>query len=171
MTAEGITLRQQEIKKSTSEVLGVDPETAQMLLISFRWNKELLMEKFMDSPEQVQIDAGIVLSPIRDLPKSTFECEICCTEYPPIQAVSLGCGHVFCCGCIKAHLEFAVQQGLLKLPQTGLYEPNALGPSCTATTCPRAGCKARYPESMFVRFLSGLSLFEHSKKNTILYLR
>ncbi|KAF6742290.1 RING-5 domain-containing protein [Ephemerocybe angulata] len=42
-------------------ILGVDMSTAQLLLRHAKWNKERLIEKYMDNPSKVLVDAGVAL--------------------------------------------------------------------------------------------------------------
>ncbi|RXW20420.1 hypothetical protein EST38_g5437 [Candolleomyces aberdarensis] len=61
-------------------ILGVDMSTAYLLLRHAKWNKERLIEKYMDNPSKVLVDAGVALPesqspslppPIRTQPSSS----------------------------------------------------------------------------------------------------
>ncbi|KAJ4454850.1 putative E3 ubiquitin-protein ligase dbl4 [Paratrimastix pyriformis] len=128
--------KQEEIKAQVADVLGLPPDLCQMLLIQFQWNKELLLEKFMDNPEKVQAEAGVIVAPPPPLP-AKFECDICCCEFRRADGIALNCGHLFCRECVRGHLENAVSQG----------------PTCISTPCPHSGCPAKYPEPIFASVL------------------
>ena len=101
-------------------------DSARMLLREYNWNSERLIEKYMDNPTKVQVDAGVQrpvangpsapkepLTPRRSTRKSTlpvvppstkFVCPICCDD-KPAATISLQCGHQFCDSCWTQYLE------------------------------------------------------------------
>lgn len=64
------------------------------------WDNEKLLEKFMDSPEDVLRSAGEP-EPIGNEPVSAtqFSCCICLDDYEPADQFSIRCRHVFCRSC------------------------------------------------------------------------
>jgi len=104
-----------------------------ILLHYFCWNKEKLIEKYMEGPDRVLVDAGIqVVSESnnkRDC-SASFECEICCNDEPGLETVSLACGHLFCVDCYSYYLSDKVKQG-----------------DATNIQCPQEGCKAAVDEA------------------------
>ncbi|POW05015.1 hypothetical protein PSTT_09972 [Puccinia striiformis] len=70
-------------------IIGIEGKDAALVLRYFGWNKDLLMEKYMDSPEKVFRDVGIRTdlesnqpTPLKRKTRSTptFLCDICCDE-------------------------------------------------------------------------------------------
>lgn len=102
----------------------------------FCWNKEKLIEKYIEDPDKVLVDAGVhVVSESnnnnnkRDR-SASFECEICCNDEPGLETVSLACGHLFCVDCYSYYLLDKVKQG-----------------DATTIQCPQEGCKAAVDEA------------------------
>lgn len=82
-------------------------EDTATLLRYFKWNKEKLVEKYMDSPDKVLELAGISNNVAITRNNATtfakeelFECDICCDDDPNMEIVSLACGHKFCKTCV-----------------------------------------------------------------------
>lgn len=104
-----------------------------MLLRDFGWNKERLLEKFMDNPKEVLIKAGIEYVVPPSLPPSkqpapakrttrrttgptqqtvvptSFVCPICCDDAAPAP-LALKCGHLFCGDCWEQYLNGKVRE-------------------------------------------------------------
>ncbi|KAJ7646485.1 hypothetical protein FB45DRAFT_176976 [Roridomyces roridus] len=101
-------------------ILGVDESKAGLLLRHNLWNKERLIEQYMDNPDKTLIAAGAAMpepEPPRPSrrpsrkpkasasPKSdTFVCSICFDDAPDITPLSLDCGHAACSGCWSAYI-------------------------------------------------------------------
>lgn len=90
-----------------SAILGQPSESTAILLRHLRWNKERLIEAYMDKPEQVLENAG--LGPDRgQAPKTRvikgFICDICCEDAPGLETYALKCGHRYCVGCYRRYL-------------------------------------------------------------------
>ncbi|KDQ21454.1 hypothetical protein BOTBODRAFT_25896 [Botryobasidium botryosum FD-172 SS1] len=114
-------------------IFGLEPSTALLLLRHMAWNKERLIEKYMDNPEAVRKDAGILAAPplaptsssssagVRrsarransvqpSAPPSTpFMCPVCCDDEPP-NTYALACGHAFCSTCWETYLHTKVRE-------------------------------------------------------------
>lgn len=99
-----------------------------MLLHFFSWNKEKLIEKYIETPDKVLAEAGLLVSSTNDnqnkAQNNAFECEICCNDEPDLQTVGLSCGHIFCSDCYLYYLSEKVKQG-----------------DSTHIQCPQEGCK------------------------------
>lgn len=103
-----------------------------MLLRDYNWNSERLIEKYMDNPTKVQIDAGLqrpkaTSSSVSKTPQPTtrrstrkstapispvsgkFVCPICCDDEPPA-TLSLQCAHQFCSNCWAQYLEGKIRE-------------------------------------------------------------
>jgi ariadne-1 len=89
-------------------ILSISTEHSLLLLKAFRWNKERLIEKYMENSEQVLQQAGVDASQ-KNFPESitmtNFMCEICCTEEPKLKTISLSCGHRYCTNCYSYYLK------------------------------------------------------------------
>ncbi|KAI9145946.1 hypothetical protein BKA69DRAFT_1024375 [Paraphysoderma sedebokerense] len=90
-----------------SGILGIQEQHAATLLRYFNWNKEKLIESFMDNPEKVQNAAGVITDS-KLAPKfqviNGFMCDICCDDSPDLQTLALSCGHRYCRNCYDHYL-------------------------------------------------------------------
>ncbi|KAI1946748.1 hypothetical protein LOZ57_003518 [Ophidiomyces ophidiicola] len=90
-----------------SSILGVPPESAAILLRFVRWNREKIIESYMDHPEKTLADAGLGTE-ISGTPKTEkvpgFMCEICCEDDEDLETYALLCGHRFCVDCYRHYL-------------------------------------------------------------------
>jgi ariadne-1 len=81
-------------------------------LTNFRWNKERLLECFLDNPESLLEKSGIYASDINQskigVNQSTVECMICFDTFGPSQVFSLPCQHRYCKSCWKEYLEVSI---------------------------------------------------------------
>ncbi|KAJ3330632.1 hypothetical protein HDU76_005216 [Blyttiomyces sp. JEL0837] len=94
-------------------ILGCLEQHAATLLRYFRWNKERLIERYMDSPEEVCAAAGVVVDSSKQpklIPVDGFECGICCNDEPGLLTLALSCGHRFCEGCYTRYLTQKVRE-------------------------------------------------------------
>ncbi|KAF9999618.1 hypothetical protein BGZ79_006764 [Entomortierella chlamydospora] len=108
-------------------ILGVTVSQASKLLRSHKWNKEQLIEKYMDTPQEILNQAGVVLgetqASLQIRPKG-FVCLICFDDDSAGSALGLRCGHVFCQPCYEQYLT-------QKIAEEG---------ECRAIFCPESGC-------------------------------
>lgn len=90
-----------------SAVLGQPTEAVAILLRYMRWNKERLIEKYMEEPESLLENAG--LGPDTSHAPQTkvikgFTCDICCEDAPGLPTYALKCGHRYCIDCYRQYL-------------------------------------------------------------------
>ncbi|EGX91804.1 RING finger protein [Cordyceps militaris CM01] len=88
-------------------ILDMGKEDAAIMLRHFRWNKERLLEDYMDHPEKVLEAAGLNSS-TNDLPKLEavpgFVCDICCEDEEGLETFAMKCGHRYCVHCYRRYL-------------------------------------------------------------------
>ena len=108
-------------------ILGVTQDQAAALLRSFKWNKERLVERYMDHAQEILDQAGVVLDDVQTRllkrPRG-FVCMICFDDSSAGPALGLRCGHVFCQPCYEQYLtQKIVEEG-----------------ECRRILCPESGC-------------------------------
>jgi len=108
-----ITQSQQTEQEHVAGILGCNKEHAATLLRHYHWNKETLIEKYMDHPEKTLDDAGVIIDTNKrpkliNLPG--FACDICCNDDPNLQSLALSCHHRFCVDCYKSYLDMKIIQ-------------------------------------------------------------
>ncbi|KAN0062863.1 hypothetical protein ACQY0O_004684 [Thecaphora frezii] len=103
--------QKKEVDHVASMFMIKDTEVA-ILLRHFGWNKERLIERYMDSPETVNLEAGVHKDPSR--PKlqmlANFTCEVCYTSSEDIKGgkmemLALACGHWYCKSCYQQYMD------------------------------------------------------------------
>lgn len=100
--------REQNIQVTeVSSILGLPPESSAILLRYGRWNREKLIESYMDHPEQTLDAAGLgnhfETNPVTQKVPG-FMCEICCEDGPDLETYAMRCGHRFCVDCYRHYL-------------------------------------------------------------------
>ncbi|PWN32169.1 putative ariadne-1 protein [Meira miltonrushii] len=129
MKVEDIEKVQAKEVEQITEMLETKKTDAAILLRHFGWNKERLIERYMDAPEKVNLEAGVCQdsSKTRLQALTDFTCEICFRSAedfapvsrstrsgkraaapsppPTIETLALACGHRFCTGCYRTYLE------------------------------------------------------------------
>lgn len=90
-----------------SMIIGQPSETTAILLRHNRWNKERLIESYMDNERRVLERAGMgygsaEVPQIKCVPG--FVCEICYEESPKLKTFAMRCGHRFCVDCYRQYL-------------------------------------------------------------------
>jgi ariadne-1 len=108
-----IQAHQDEQVKEVSSILGQPPENTAILLRYSRWNKERLIEDYMDNTEKMLESAGlgedIATNPPRLEKVPGFVCDICCEEGPGLETFAMKCGHRFCVDCYRHYLRTKVK--------------------------------------------------------------
>lgn len=96
-----------------SSILGQPPESTAILLRYMRWNKERLIETYMDRQEKVLEDAGLGPSFVK-APQTVsikgFECEICYEDSSNLKTYAMICGHRYCIDCYTHYLEQKIRE-------------------------------------------------------------
>ena len=93
--------------QEVSAVLGQSPESTAILLRHFKWNKERLIDMYMERLETTLEQAGLG-STDADSPKlrkpKNFTCEICFDDGSDLETFKMRCGHEFCVRCYRQYL-------------------------------------------------------------------
>ncbi|RMZ73700.1 RING finger [Pyrenophora seminiperda CCB06] len=96
-----------------SSILGQPPEAAAILLRHLRWNKERLIDQYMEKMEQVLETAGLGQDSTTNPPKLEkvpgFVCDICCDDDANMKTFAMKCGHRFCLDCYRQYLGTKIQ--------------------------------------------------------------
>ncbi|KAI9593066.1 hypothetical protein BDF19DRAFT_387664 [Syncephalis fuscata] len=108
LSPDDIQMLQDNETRQVEGILGIPAERSAILLRYFKWNKERLIERYMDSPDTVLQKAGVITDDSA-APKITpapegFSCEICYDDEPEIESLALRCGHRFCSSCYEQYL-------------------------------------------------------------------
>ncbi|KAI8603059.1 hypothetical protein EDD21DRAFT_302846 [Dissophora ornata] len=107
LTLPDIAAAQSSASTHVAGILGISVEQAAALLRSFKWNKERLVERYMEMPQEILDQAGVVLdeaqAPVLKRPAG-FMCLICFDDSPTIPVLGLRCGHMFCQPCYDQYL-------------------------------------------------------------------
>lgn len=136
---EDIEAQQNKQISEVSTILGLPPESAAILLRYSRWNKERLIEGYMDRPEEVLEAAGLGPT-FTEAPQTKtvpgFTCEICFEDSPDMLTYAMVCDHRYCTNCYGHYLT-------QKIKEEG---------EAARIQCPRDGCH-RIIDSNSVRLL------------------
>jgi ariadne-1 len=95
-------------------LLGQPKENVAILLRRFKWNRERLMEKYLDDQHEVLEATGLGenesgYTKITEMDDS-FMCEICCDDEPGQKTYAMKCGHRFCVDCYKTYLATKIKE-------------------------------------------------------------
>lgn len=105
--------QQDELIDEVNMILDLRKEDAAILLRHFRWNKERLIEDYMDRPKKVLEDAGLGPStsgpPKLEVIKN-FECDICCESQTGLQTFAMKCNHRYCVNCYRQYLAQKIKE-------------------------------------------------------------
>ena len=108
-----IQAQQDEQIEEVGTILGQTPEASAILLRYARWNKERLVENFMDRPEAMLDAAGLEPDSIHQAVVQKvpgFTCEICMEDDPGLETYALKCGHRYCLDCYTQYLESKIKE-------------------------------------------------------------
>ncbi|KAI8908499.1 hypothetical protein EDD86DRAFT_207829, partial [Gorgonomyces haynaldii] len=94
-------------------IIGGSLDTAATLLRSFSWNKEKMIESYIEDPDKVTEQAGVILD-VKRKPRLEvvpgFVCDICCNDDPELETLALGCNHRFCKDCYEHYLTMKIAE-------------------------------------------------------------
>lgn len=98
---------QNELIDETAMIIGQPPESCAILLRNCKWNKEKLIEDYMDREAKVLEEVGLDVSSDEAPKISTipgFQCDICFSDDHHTPTYAMRCGHRFCTDCYKQYL-------------------------------------------------------------------
>ncbi|KAF2402561.1 ankyrin repeat and IBR domain-containing protein 1 [Trichodelitschia bisporula] len=110
---EDIQRAQQRTVDEVKGVLQQSPEATAILLRSFRWNRDKLIDAYMERREAVLEQAGLgdeASSGAKIMTVPGFCCEICWDDSPEMQTFAMKCGHRFCVDCYKRYLTTKIKE-------------------------------------------------------------
>ncbi|KXH66584.1 IBR domain-containing protein [Colletotrichum salicis] len=108
-----IQRQQDDMIDEVNMILNIRKEDVAILLRHFRWNKERLIEDYMDAPNKVLEAAGLgsnVAGPPKLEAILGFMCDICCEDEEGLQTFSLKCGHRYCVDCYRQYLTQKIRE-------------------------------------------------------------
>jgi ariadne-1 len=123
---EDIQGQQDDLIDEVNMILDLRKEDVAILLRHFRWNKERLIEDYMDRPKKVLEDAG--LGPSTSGPPKLevipgFMCDICCEDEAGLLSFAMKCGHRYCINCYRHYLAQKIKEegeaARIQCPQDG----------------------------------------------------
>lgn len=128
LTPADIKAQQEEQFEEVSNIIELPPEQTAILLRFMRWNKEKLIESYMDNQNKVLDQAGLGTT-FSEIPKVIavpgFECEICFEDRKGLLTYALKCGHRFCADCYTNYLTGKVKEegeaARIQCPQDGCH--------------------------------------------------
>lgn len=117
---------QAEQIEEVSNILGLPAEQCAVLMRHFKWQKERLIEQYLNNSEDVLDAAGIHTNASRSptIEKvNGFMCDICCDNEPGLATFALRCDHRYCVNCYTSYLEQKIkgegESGRIQCPCEG----------------------------------------------------
>lgn len=107
-----IQAQQDEQIEEVAAILGQTPEAAAILLRHMRWNKERLVENYMEKAEEMLEAAGLEADSVHKAVAwkiPGFACDICCEDDVDLETYALKCGHRYCVDCYTQYLEAKIK--------------------------------------------------------------
>eukprot|EP01100_Stratorugosa_tubuloviscum_P003112 TRINITY_DN173_c0_g1_i1.p1 TRINITY_DN173_c0_g1~~TRINITY_DN173_c0_g1_i1.p1 ORF type:complete len:652 (-),score=296.92 TRINITY_DN173_c0_g1_i1:121-2076(-) len=154
LTTSGLMEAREAKVQEVADVLCIEAHIAQALLNHFKWDKEKLLEQYMDNAKKVLKQAGISRRQLKPKGKSkrgpkisSIECSICFDTISEEQGFSgLSCKHYFCNGCWDDYLSTNIKEG-----------------KSFEICCMQKGCNILVPEHV-VRQIVNKQIFEKYMK-------
>jgi len=134
---EAITNNSKKMIDEVVQVCGIPTEAAAAALLRYyKWNKEKLIEGYLDDPKKTCTAAGMstleLERPVKN-PTAVHTCLICLEDLPDAETFALSCGHRYCKDCWQGYLNVKIGDG----------------PSCIYSRCPSPKCNAIVHEQAF----------------------
>lgn len=145
-----ILSQSKNIIDQVKSVTGLEDSSAVAILLrKYKWNKERLIDAWIEDSDRVLKNAGLFLDekPSDVGSDEEVECLICLEDCPIKEMFGLGCGHRYCESCWKGYLENAVKQGARSIN----------------TKCPARNCPYIIHERHFKKFVDEKAFQSYSK--------
>ncbi|KAI1438084.1 RING-5 [Xylaria sp. CBS 124048] len=104
---DDIQRQQNEMIDEVNLILEMGEDDAAIMLRYFRWNKERLIDDYMENPAKVLDAAGLgpgSTEPAKLESMPGFMCDICCEDKMGLLTFALKCGHRYCADCYRQYL-------------------------------------------------------------------
>lgn len=138
---QAILAESEELISGVQELCGLPSATmAALLLRENEWNRERLIERWMEDSAAVLAKAGISsgdLDQPAKHPRKKMECPICLETCSSKNSYALGCGHRYCNDCWRQYLQTALQSAH----------------TASQTRCPAPTCRALVHDDAFKKHL------------------
>ncbi|GBC07666.1 hypothetical protein RclHR1_07600005 [Rhizophagus clarus] len=111
---EDIVKRQDDEVTHVSNIIGIQKQHAVTLLRHFHWNKERLIDQYMEDSTEVLNKAGIIADNTKTsqfIKVPGFICNICRDDDKDLDTLALSCGHKFCKDCYEHYLTQKIKEG------------------------------------------------------------
>ncbi|UJO21663.1 E3 ubiquitin-protein ligase dbl4 [Fulvia fulva] len=111
---QDIQAQQDRQVEEVANLLEQPHEATAILLRYGKWNKERLIEQYMDNQEEVLDKAGLGQE-VRSHPPRIdtidgFACDICCEDESGLESFAMRCGHRFCVNCYRQYLTQKIRE-------------------------------------------------------------
>jgi len=151
ITEEEMMKESKALIDDVMEYLGVPNRAiAACLLRTFSWNRERLIEAYMEDSDAVCAKAGVPSQDLEkppDNPDAVSECLVCMDDYKNADSFALPCGHRYCSVCWQNYLEVKINDGA----------------ECITAKCMAPKCKCVVHEEAYKKIVSP-KLFEAYSK-------
>ncbi|ROW00185.1 hypothetical protein VSDG_03504 [Cytospora chrysosperma] len=110
---QDIQKQQDDLIDEVNMILELSKEDAAIMLRYFRWNKERLIDEYMDKPKKVLEAAGLGGSSTKGPRLEVipgFMCDICCEDEDGLQTFAMKCGHRYCVDCYRHYLTHKIKE-------------------------------------------------------------
>jgi len=147
LTPDLLEEEQDKLVRNVAEILDIDYDTANVLLLYFRWNKEMLFDAYYADPEGTCKKAGAVsvgsameadVAAGSAATTATHLCEILFIEVPFKETFAMACGHRFSLTAWQCYLRSKVGDGK----------------DCIFARCASDVCKATVSPKTWVKVLT-----------------
>ncbi|GBC07663.1 hypothetical protein RclHR1_07600002 [Rhizophagus clarus] len=104
---EGIVKNQDDEVTHVSNILGIQKQHTATLLRHFHWNKERLIDRYVEDSTEVLNKAGVIIDNTKTsklIKVPGFICDICCNNDEDLDTLALSCEHRFCKNCYEHYL-------------------------------------------------------------------
>ncbi|KAL6052942.1 RBR-type E3 ubiquitin transferase [Balamuthia mandrillaris] len=142
---EDVLRQYREIIAHVVQRLNLPNDTvAVSLLRSFGWNKDRLVEAYVEDSKGVCRSAGITTVSLEAVivnKEDEFECLVCMDDFKAADSFALPCEHRYCASCWRSFLELKIKEG------AGCLSTKCMAPECEYAVHDAAFAKIVSPEA------------------------